>query len=75
MYKSGHRLSSRSSYADAPSLMLVHRAVGLGLEDAVGADDIKLSSLLSLGGTLLSFSPTPKTPQPLSTPSLGPWRF
>lgn len=41
MYKSGRQLSSRSFYADAPSLVHVRGAVGLGLEDAAGSEDIK----------------------------------
>ena len=41
MYKSGRQLSSRSCYADAPSLVHVHGAGGLGLEDAAGSEDIK----------------------------------
>ena len=75
MYKSGHQLSSRSSYAHAPSLVHVHGAVGLGLEDAVGSEDIKTQLTPEPWRHSAVLFPNPENMPPLSTQSLGPWRF
>ena len=68
MYKSGRQLSSRSFYADAPSLVHVHGAVGLGLEDAAGSEDIKTQLAPEPWKHSAVLFPNPEnTPAPLYT--------
>ena len=60
--QSGRQLSNKSSYADVPSLVRVHRAVGLGLEEAVVAEDVKTQLDPEPWRHSASLSPTLETP-------------